>query len=404
MTSGGAEKVVLTLLNKFQEEEQSLELLCIEKEQFYKIPRGVNTTYLSDYESLENSLLKFPSLFLCAWRLKKHLKSHSRKIVQSHLLRASFINVIAKWLGSRHHAQIVLHSRINFEHKPFWYRMIAKWIYRQILHHADSVVSICETMKLELDEYLDLKKHPNHLVIYNPHNLLEIKEKSQIQPEIFHFSKDKQYIVSVGRIVKGKRLDDLIRAFSTVKKQIPNLELLFIGDGNEKSTLYKLTEKLKIEASVHFLGYQTNPYPYIAKSDVFVLSSEWEGLPNIIIESMVCGTPVISSDCISGPREILAPNTDLSYQLKPSLKSEANPKPCIEQAEFGMLYPVGDIHSLANALSFVLAKKDLQNRFIEKGYERAKDFEASKIVKVHLAFFKLRNDLEFSKTNSPILQ
>lgn len=373
LTSGGAEKVVLTLLERFRVSGESLELVLIEKEQFYELPDQIPTKYLTDYETIENGFLKMSYLFVCAFRLKK-LMTAPGQIVQSHLLRASFINVIAKLLGSKHHAQIVVHSRINFEQKPFYYRAIAKRIYTFIFQRADSVISICQTMKQELDHYLDLGKHPAHLAIYNPHNLQDIEQKAQEATLNFQFEPHKKYIVSVGRIVKGKRLDDLIKAYQLIETKHPETELIFIGDGDQRTLLEKQGEQFQLQHKIHFLGYQKNPFAYIAQSDILVLSSEWEGLPNILIEAMACGTAVISSDCISGPREILHPKSNLQTQLKNQ----------IEHGEYGLLYPVGAVERLAEALELLLEDEALVSSFVQKGYDRSKDFDQTKIAAQYL--------------------
>ncbi len=376
LTSGGAEKVVLTLLERFKHSGKTLELILIEKERFYELPNEIPANYLTDYESMENGILKMPYLFVCAFRLKKSIKKPGQ-IVQSHLLRASFINVLAKLFGSKHHAQIVVHSRINFDHKPIYYQVIAKWIYQFIFQRADSIISICKVMKNELDEYLDLKDHPMHRAIYNPHNIQEIQQRAKEAVQDFDFHKNKKYIISVGRIVKGKRLDDLIYAFQKIEKHHSNTELIFIGDGDLRSSLEQLSTELKIQDKVHFLGYQQNPFAYISRSDILVLTSEWEGLPNILIEAMACGTALISSDCISGPREIIHPESDLSRQLKNQ----------IEYGDYGLLYPVGAIDLLAKALQLLLEDDTLRQEFIKEGFERVKDFDQVKIAEQYLRLF-----------------
>jgi len=349
----------------------------IEKEKFYDIPEEVSAKYLTTYDSLEHSLFKMPYLFVCAYRLKKSIQRPGQ-LVQSHLLRASFINVIAKLFGAKHHAQIVVHSRISFEHRPVYYRIPAQWIYKQIFKRADSIVSICEVMKRDLDTYLELENHPLHRAIYNPHNLQAIQGKAQEEVAGFQFLKDKKYIISVGRIVKGKRLKDLITAFSRVKQDQKNIELIILGDGDLRADLESYVHDLALDQAIHFLGFQQNPFAFIAKSDLLVLSSEWEGLPNILIEAMACGTAVISADCISGPREIINPDSDLSLQLTDQ----------IEYGKYGVLYPVGDVGLLAEALQVLLKDKERLELYVRQGLERIKDFDEQKIAKAYLDFFE----------------
>lgn len=380
LTSGGAEKVVLTLIERFRNSGDPLELVLIEKEQFYDLPKDIPANYLTDYESLEKGPLKFPYLFVCAYRLKRSVRQPGQ-IIQSHLLRASFINIIAKILGSKHHAQIVVHSRINFDHKPFYYRIIAKWIYTQIFKRADSIISICEVMKRELDEYLGLKNHPLHKAIYNPHNLEEIKAKARMETPDFHFSKDKKYIISIGRIVQGKRIEEQINALSKIEKQCPDTELIILGDGDLRSKMEQHASNLGLNHKVHFLGFQKNPFAYLAKADLLILSSEWEGLPNILIEAMACGTAIVSADCISGPREIINPKSDLSIQLKNE----------VEYGEYGILYPVGATNLLAQAIQKILSDDILRDRYIQKGLERIQDFDQAKIASQYLRIFNKQN-------------
>lgn len=112
-------------------------------------------------------------------------------------------------------------------------------------------------------------------------------------------------ILSVGRLSRPKRYDLLIRAVAAARNQRP-LRLLILGDGEERATLEALVRELRAESFVSLPGFAQNPYAYMAKADLFVLSSAWEGLPNALIEAMACGLPVVSTDCEHGPREILS--------------------------------------------------------------------------------------------------
>lgn len=374
-TSGGAEKVVLTLLQKFQQKKLDLDVVIIEKEQFYELPEDISSTYLTEFDSLEKGLLKIPYLFVLAPKLKNHVEKNNIKIVQSHLPRAIFINAFAKMLGSKHHAQAIIHARINFEDKPWIYRKIIKWIYRKVLFRMDTVISICDVMKNEQDEYLLLKNHPNHMRIYNPHNLEKIRKMAKETPTDFVFSPEKRYITCVGRWVSLKRFGDVIQALSQLKDE--NVELIFIGNGEEEMPLKAIAKEQEVESRVHFLGYRDNPYQYLSRADIYVLSSETEGLPNIIIEAMVCGTPVVSSDCISGPREILHPSSDLSSILKDK----------IEQGTHGILYPVGEVELLTQALNMLLRNEDLRQDLIRKGLERIEEFDDAKITQKYIDTF-----------------
>ena len=111
------------------------------------------------------------------------------------------------------------------------------------------------------------------------------------------------------------------------------MRLLILGEGKEREPLEELIQKLGLEKDVSLPGFVMNPYAYMARSSLFVLSSRWEGLPTVLIEALCCGTPVVSTDCPSGPREIL------------------------KDGQYGQLVPVGDVDALARAIEATLDSK-----------------------------------------------
>jgi glycosyltransferase involved in cell wall biosynthesis len=111
-------------------------------------------------------------------------------------------------------------------------------------------------------------------------------------------------VLGAGRLIKQKDFVTLIHAFSIVHKRRP-ARLLIIGEGDDRQSLQALVKQLGLEADVALPGYVENPFQYMRRAAVFVLSSRWEGLPTVLLEAMACGTPVVSTDCPSGPREIL---------------------------------------------------------------------------------------------------
>jgi len=151
-----------------------------------------------------------------------------------------------------------------------------------------------------------------------------------------------------------------------------SVEVLFIGDGEERNNLANYVQTLGLQDRVHFVGAVRNPFKYLKHCHIFVHTSETEGFPNVILEALACGVPVISSDCLSGPREILAPDTDITKQLK---KGEG-----FELAKYGILFPVGDVKSLTEAIQLLLRDKNLYEKYRKVGRKRAEDFSVEKIV------------------------
>lgn len=136
-------------------------------------------------------------------------------------------------------------------------------------------------------------------------------------------------ILGVGRLTGQKDFPTLLRAFAAVRKTRP-CRLIILGEGRDRSILELLAEKLGIQNHVSLPGFARNPFPYMKRAAVFVLSSRWEGSPNVLTEALALGTPVVSTDCPSGPREIL------------------------DHGRFGPLVPMGNPDTMAHAILTVL--------------------------------------------------
>ena len=147
-----------------------------------------------------------------------------------------------------------------------------------------------------------------------------------------YFENHPKVILSAGRFVEQKNFPMLFRAFADIRSRI-DVRLILLGDGPERNELRELARNLNIENSVSMPGFVKNPYAFMAHADLFVLSSSWEGLSNVLIEALACGCPVVSTDCESGPREIL------------------------EGGRYGKLVPVDDSGTLAKTIANSLSEK-----------------------------------------------
>ena len=230
-------------------------------------------------------------------------------------------------------------------------RHVVAFTYRR----ADRIISISRGIMDDLRSSFGIPSSRIRVV----HNSVDISavQKLSREPvtEVDWFAGSTPVFINFSRLKPQKNYQLLIRAFTRVRKE-QSCRLLILGDGEERSRLETLAEELGIVDDVAFLGYQENPFRFVARSHAFVLSSHHEGFGNVITEAMACGTPVISTRCPSGPDEI------------------------ITDGESGLLVPVDDIEALAEAMKRILEDKDLHARLSEAGLRRAQDFTVEKMV------------------------
>lgn len=195
---------------------------------------------------------------------------------------------------------------------------------------ADGIVAVSQGVAEDL---MNVTHLPSKRIqtIYNP----------VITPDILHKAKEPvdhpwflpgepPVILGVGRLVAQKDFPTLIRAFAQVQQQ-KSCRLMILGSGKEKQNLLSLVQTLGLEDKVALLGFVKNPYAYMAASAVFVMTSAWEGFGNVLVEAMAVGTPVVSTNCPSGPAEIL------------------------DNGKYGELVSVGDVEATAQAILKVLS-------------------------------------------------
>ena len=365
LTSGGAERILAIVATELVEQNIEVNLLCIENDNVYKLPKEVKITYLSNLSKHDSNLKKFLYLPLLALRLKHYIKRNQTSLIQSHIYRANFTNLLAKLFGAKHQVQVVEVTSIGNLKDGGFAKKINFYLIKLLYRYANKVIFISQKMREEFLKnfsYID-----DYCVINNPHDITKVEQLSHEKIDNFTFQKNKKYLVTVGRLSPEKRLYSVI---DTLKELDSEIELLIIGDGVEEQNLKSYTKEKNLISRVHFLGRVENPFNYIRASDIFILASEGEGFPNVIIEAMLCGTPVISTDCLTGPREILAPSTDINFQLKEG----------VEVAQYGILYPIDDTNALREAITLLLSDNKLYTTYQNNGQKEAQRYSVKNII------------------------
>ncbi|MBQ6263403.1 MAG: glycosyltransferase [Clostridia bacterium] len=246
---------------------------------------------------------------------------------------------------------------------------LSKFQYRR----GDCIVCCSREIKQRIDALFP-RVSEKTFVLYNPFDINGIRALGEEPVDDFDFSK--KTVVTHGRLNVIKNHYRLIKAFSLVRERVPDVQLLIIGEGEMRGELEDLIDFLRLKEEVSLIGFRSNPFKYISKSDVYVLPSFSEGFPNALVEGMTF-LPAVSVDCPSGPREILGGEGELKHTDS------------VEEAEYGILVkPAGsrenareitdDDRLLARAIVGLLSDKDKSEIYRRKALERAAEFSFEK--------------------------
>lgn len=350
LRGGGAERVCTTVASGLAENGYDVSLVVVD------LKGAAYLNYLSDKVCLVdlNSRQIYSALKL--YRFFKKNKT-DRVVVFNHQL--TVISVLLKKIFflkieiiSRNINTLSKITDLDYQEKPF-----KKWLVNRFYKEADFFVNQCRAMEADLlSLYPELKGKTS--VIYNPvaHNIEGYISKS----EIFNTPKE-DFLLCVGRLSKQKSFHLAILAFSKVYKEYPGMRLKIVGQGLLEKELKDLAAGLEISNSVDFEGFQGDVISYYLKAKVVLLTSEFEGFPNVLIESITLGTPVVSFDIQSGPSEII--------------KDGLN----------GYLVNKGDVDLFAEKIKLVL-QSDFPRKDLHKTVSFAKNKEVMKKWNKLLAF------------------
>ncbi len=202
---------------------------------------------------------------------------------------------------------IVTDHRRHFIFNAERFHWIKKRLMRKAYLSADVVLAVSEGARLSAIEFHPLPPEKIQ-TFYNLFDVEHIDRQAAAElPQNLHKDDGRFLAIAAGRLHSQKGYDVLIEAVRQVvwEKGRAELELWILGEGDPRQSLELQIREGNLEQHVRLLGFQENPYPFMRAADLFCLSSRYEGMPNALVEAMLCGTPVLSADCQSGPREIL---------------------------------------------------------------------------------------------------
>lgn len=348
---GGAERDFLTLADGFSKRGYLVDLVVV---------RAVGPFLLQVPENVCLVNLNVKTEYHSFFPLIRYLRKENPHILLSTLDLMSMVSLIARFLsGSSTKVLVREASTASQLPRPYVKKVIERILMQILFPRADAIVAVSQGVTNDLCRYanIDLKRIRR---IYNPGVTPQISGLAERPVDHPWFLEGHTpVIVGMGRLVSYKNYSLLIRAFSIVAERL-DVRLVIFGEGEQRDKLEALAEQLGIKEKVSLPGFTPNPFAYLYRANAFVLSSDLEGLPNVIIQAMACGCPVISTDCHSGPRELLA------------------------DGRFGKLVPVGDVTAMAEAIAQVLSGDSLA---VDPEY--LKEFDSENIINQYLRLMEL---------------
>jgi len=345
LVGGGAERVLVNLLKNLDRAKFTPMLALFENKGAFlgQLP--------SDVPLIDLRKKGRWSVFGMVLRLAAFLRRSRVDLVVPFLEYADIVTLMAVFF---------VHPRprvvATFHNDPRYLIISERWgrikhlLSRCLYPKADALVAVSHGVGRGIQGLFRLPEPKIH-VIHNGSDSATIRRmaKDPVEDSKFLGSFPGPVIVTVGRLDPQKNQSMLVRAFHGVSARIDS-RLIIIGEGPERCNLQRLLDELGLGDRVEFIGFTENPFKYMARCDLFVLSSDSEGFANVIIEAMICGLPVISTRCTYGPDEIIDDGTN------------------------GILVPTGNAEALKAAMVRLLSDEDLRRRLSAAGQRRVRDF------------------------------
>lgn len=309
---GGAEKVLATFLKNLPSDKYEIDLLLnlYSGKYLTEIPSWINVKYLNKGEMITTNRLQDIPLKAFRVTYQKILKKYPN-LLYKYILKNKQYNVeFAAIHGLR---DDILNSPQRTSKKIVWiHNDLRKTEFHNYTDDEirkffgfDKIMVISEQIQQDFENMARNEHDKNRIVrIYNPLDTQEILDKAELPQNLYDFSKDEPVFVSVGTVFPQKGFDRLLRVHKKLLMEGLKHRILILGDGYDFENVKKIKSELRVDETATMLGFTDNPYPYLKKSDYFILSSRYEGFPTVLYEAITLKKKIVATD-VSGVREML---------------------------------------------------------------------------------------------------
>ena len=395
---GGAERVVSNLSMAFSGHYNVKVAVYDNQEKTYTYKGElirIKLPFSSD-PTRNNRWQRMVRLVVLTYKVRKIKRQHKIDVAISFAEQANIVNILTK---GRSRTLISVRTLLSKELDSTPKMRILGHFIRLLYNRAQQIILPSELAALDLQDYFHIK--PDKLkVIYNyiEREKINVMSAESIDDPFLHSLFNQPVLLNVGRITAAKGQWLLFDVMKKIKPHHPGWKLVIIGEseteGNLKKRLLKLADQLELKIfeyggvqnpsldyDIYLLGYHANPYKYMHRSRMLVFPSVYEGFPNTVLEAMQSGLPVVVADCKSGPREILAPQSEFSIKtVKAELTEFGILCPPLTEADISIPVPSWITDEWIHAIDRVMNEENLRDQLIRHGYDRVGDFEKAAIL------------------------
>ena len=338
MEGGGVEKNLIIISNYLSKKLENITLITFDKKFnkfFDKKIKIINSSF-----SKKKKSSKYFKYFICLLLLIREILKNKKNSVISFQA-----NIYCILLSIIFNFKLIVRS--NSSPSGWTKNFFKNYLFKIFFKFPNFVIVNSKEFKNEMKKKFSISAK----LIYNPLNLNEIKKKSKQKIKL-DFFKNKNYkkIINIARFTDQKDHLTLLKGF-LLASQKEKIKLLIIGYGPNKFKMFDFIKKNNLENIVKIISFQENPYKYLKKSDLFVLSSRFEGLPNVLLEAMSLKKFIISTNCPTGPKEIL------------------------NNGKYGLLFNIGDHQKLSPLILKYFKNENKYNKFVFNGYKSLKAYD-----------------------------